>query len=435
MKQKLLLTLFLITFCFSGVALLAQSAIIDPNFVQIPKVASLPSCVVADKGKAVFNNTDNKMYYCDGMAWQSMAANSTTTPPTGNPGFGNWNECLMPNITDYQPLIIQEGETYANYNFTISGDWAVIHVNRPSNSNLNARLMFYKINGNSWEHYETILEPATSNGYGQVDMFNNILIVGDFDANHFYEFDGNNWILKQTLNSSFLGTKVSIDNGVAISGTNNNVTILSNQFVNNNWQIVFQEAIFGVNSNINAVDISGDFAVVSTNNRVIIYQDQYQGGQYSFNAIQEIFGNSTSISILGYNLIIGNSLENGVDINFNSINQSGQAVLYEYKNGTFIFIQVFSDSNANTGEQFGISVKLSGDYLLISAIGKKNVPIGYGISASFLYKKQQNLYVKIETILNPTFSNMGSNCDIDGVSKRFAIGNYIKQLIFGKVKF
>jgi hypothetical protein len=58
----------------------AQSASIDPNYVQIPKVSALPGCVVADKGKTVYNNTDNKMYYCNGTAWQSMTPAASAGP-------------------------------------------------------------------------------------------------------------------------------------------------------------------------------------------------------------------------------------------------------------------------------------------------------------------------------------------------------------------
>ncbi len=67
-KIILLLSSFLVNY-FS----FAQSGTIAPNYVVIPGVATLSACTNADKGKTVFNTTNNKMFFCDGTAWQSMA--------------------------------------------------------------------------------------------------------------------------------------------------------------------------------------------------------------------------------------------------------------------------------------------------------------------------------------------------------------------------
>jgi hypothetical protein len=90
--------LYSLIFSLLAGGLFAQSATIDPNFVQIPKVAALPGCVVADKGKTVYNNTDNKMYYCNGTAWIDF---SSTGGGAGVPSTG----IVLSTENDNQNLI------------------------------------------------------------------------------------------------------------------------------------------------------------------------------------------------------------------------------------------------------------------------------------------------------------------------------------------
>jgi hypothetical protein len=73
MKKIILLSLLLNTVFLSETVLYGQSTTMAPNYVVIPGVPTLPACAIADKGKTVFNTTDNKMYFCDGTAWQGMA--------------------------------------------------------------------------------------------------------------------------------------------------------------------------------------------------------------------------------------------------------------------------------------------------------------------------------------------------------------------------
>jgi hypothetical protein len=68
--KKIIIFLVFISISIKAVA---QSSTIAPNYIVIPGVATLPGCTNTDKGKTVFNTTDNKMYFCDGTSWQSMA--------------------------------------------------------------------------------------------------------------------------------------------------------------------------------------------------------------------------------------------------------------------------------------------------------------------------------------------------------------------------
>jgi hypothetical protein len=47
----------------------AQSISIDPNSLQLPRLAVSPTCAVADKGKMIYNTTQEKVLYCNGTTW------------------------------------------------------------------------------------------------------------------------------------------------------------------------------------------------------------------------------------------------------------------------------------------------------------------------------------------------------------------------------
>lgn len=59
---------------------MAQSATILPDGIGIPKVSALPACNSTEKGKQVFNSTNNKMYFCNGSSWQEMTGGGFALP-------------------------------------------------------------------------------------------------------------------------------------------------------------------------------------------------------------------------------------------------------------------------------------------------------------------------------------------------------------------
>ncbi|RYU94454.1 hypothetical protein [Emticicia agri] len=62
---------------------LAQSGIILPNSIDLPKVTALATCGITEKGKMVYRITDNKAYYCNGTAWQEMTGGGFNLPYSG----------------------------------------------------------------------------------------------------------------------------------------------------------------------------------------------------------------------------------------------------------------------------------------------------------------------------------------------------------------
>lgn len=78
MIKKLLLLI-----CFAApIWSMAQSTTILPDAIGMPKVSVLPVCNTSEKGKQVFNSTDNKMYFCNGTYWQEMTGGGFTLPYT-----------------------------------------------------------------------------------------------------------------------------------------------------------------------------------------------------------------------------------------------------------------------------------------------------------------------------------------------------------------
>jgi hypothetical protein len=79
-KNKIMKSTFLtLALVFCSLYGFSQSVFrLDANGLGIPQFTTNPSFTVADKGKLIFNTTDNKLYYCDGTAW--IAPTATPAP-------------------------------------------------------------------------------------------------------------------------------------------------------------------------------------------------------------------------------------------------------------------------------------------------------------------------------------------------------------------
>lgn len=72
---------FILLFILSApVITLAQSALMLPNGIDLPKVTTLTACTNTEKGRIVFNSSDSKAYYCNGLNWQEMTGGGFTLP-------------------------------------------------------------------------------------------------------------------------------------------------------------------------------------------------------------------------------------------------------------------------------------------------------------------------------------------------------------------
>lgn len=78
-------------------SIFAQSISLDPNSLQLPRLAVSPTCAVADKGKMIYNTSQEKVLYCNGTTW--------IDPTTGgvpnnwvNAGYNSYLSNLIGNV-------------------------------------------------------------------------------------------------------------------------------------------------------------------------------------------------------------------------------------------------------------------------------------------------------------------------------------------------
>jgi hypothetical protein len=97
----------LCSLCFI-VAVSAQSVILSPGALDLPRVTSLSTCNASTKGRMVYNTTDNRMYYCNGTAW----INTEVAGPQSEPAFSAYNS----GDVNYTAVDFQPGVTLVPFN-------------------------------------------------------------------------------------------------------------------------------------------------------------------------------------------------------------------------------------------------------------------------------------------------------------------------------
>jgi hypothetical protein len=119
MKKLILISILYSPFGGWGAFAQTQNTVIDPNFVQIPRLSTAPTCATNDKGKLYFNNTDNKMYFCNGSAWVDFSNGGFTLPYSG---IGNSNSTLFDlfNSTTSSAPTAQFGSTGTGFTVKVN---------------------------------------------------------------------------------------------------------------------------------------------------------------------------------------------------------------------------------------------------------------------------------------------------------------------------
>ncbi len=113
-------TIFTIGFLLFIGSAFAQSVTINPAALDLPRVASLPSCSASTKGRMVYNTTDNKMYYCNGTAWiNTEIAGSQNAPAFSATDLGDLN--IQVSGTTYVPFITETYDLGGNFNTNTAG--------------------------------------------------------------------------------------------------------------------------------------------------------------------------------------------------------------------------------------------------------------------------------------------------------------------------
>jgi hypothetical protein len=128
-------------------------------------------------------------------------------------------------------------------------------------------------------------------------------------------------------------------------------------------------------------------------------------------AAQDNFGSSVSIS--GNYAIVGAF---GDDVGSN-LNQ-GSASIYQYTGSNWIFMQKITDASGAAGDNFGISVSISGNYAIIGA-WKDDGILGVDQGSASIYELSAGSWVLKNKITDP----LGAADDAFGVSVSIS-GNY-----------
>ena len=303
-----------------------------------------------------------------------------------------------------QKLTASDGaaDDYFGHSVCIDGDTVVVGAGEDdvgANANQGSAYVFVR-SGTTWQQQQklTAIDGATIDQFGiSVSISGNTTVVGAFGANvdrgsaYVFVRSGTTWMHQQQLIASDGDASDAFGVSVAISG--DTVVVGANQddvganlhqgsayvFVRSGatwWQQQKLTAIDGVANRVfgSSVAISGDTAIVgSASDQVFPVLGLYPGSAYAFvrtgtswsqqkltasdGAFQDLFGASVAIS--GATVVVGASYDD-VGASFD------QGSAYLFTCGRTEQTEVLADDGA-TGDEFGSSVSVSGDTVVVGA--------------------------------------------------------------------
>jgi FG-GAP repeat len=392
------------------------------------------------------------------MQWTEAKSN-------GGVGFGSWGDCTTNNISEYNPVTDASGAANdkSGSSVAISGNYAIVGAPLDDiGANIDqGSISLYQYNGVSWILLQKITDATGSAGdqFGiSVSISGNYANVGafldDVGANvdqgsiSIYQLSGGNWVFMQKiidatgLSGDQFGSSVSISGSYVIIGSPfvdilgrvNQGAINIFQLSGGSW-VYMVKAIDGVgqvNDNFgSSVSISGNYAIVGSP-----YKDepgnidqgdasifQLSGGAWTY--IQKITGGSagdrfgTSASISGNYLIVG--LPND-DVGSNL--DQGSVIIYQLNGSTWVPMQGITQPIISDTDNFGTSVSISGNYVIIGH-PNEGIPTIPEQGSATIYQRIGLRWNKVQYFKDPSGASldyMGSSISIDGTTKRFLIG-------------
>jgi len=248
----------------------------------------------------------------------------------------------------------------------------------------------FDFDGNNWNQTQKVTADDASAGdeFGSsVSLFDDRALIGasgvisNKGAAYLFDFDGNSWnqtkktIASDGIAGDYFGGSVSLSGNRALIGAYGYGTAYFFDFNGSNWtqsQQIFPDGTAGDNFGY-SVSLFGNRALIGANEN-----DQFSGAAYLFdfdgsnwNQTQKIvakdadiddqFGDSVSLS--GDRVLIGAS---GDDENGNA---AGAAYLFDFNGNSWHQTEKITANDAGTDDVFGSSVSLSGNRALIGASG------------------------------------------------------------------
>jgi FG-GAP repeat len=433
---------FSLIFSLLTLGLFAQSASIDPNYVQIPKVSALPGCVVADKGKTVYNNTDNKTYYCNGTAWQSMTPAASAGPGWSQTGadISNTNAGNVGVKTATAPLTALD----LGGDLSLRTGTLTLVAGLNNNVDINAdKKAVYKIAGGGLSGVQisgftggidgriiTIFNNSTTGAIQLYDESNNTnlstasnkiltgtgqsaVIYGNGSATLRYDGSKQRWTIMSSNYVDGLSTVATtvVPSTAGVAGYGSWGDCATNANLSDYNPVLPDDAID--NDQVGqSVSISGDYAAVGASNAVYIYK--LNATTSIWEQVQKISGIvntyfSSSVAIHNDQLVVGASSDG-------PLANQGSASVYQNISGVWTFQTKLFHASPGINDFFGNSVAIRGDNILVGALFDTDVA-GPGQGSASFYRKiagvwqHQIRFLSVGANLN---ENFGSSVSING---------------------
>jgi FG-GAP repeat len=429
-----------------------------------------PNGVAGTAGQVLQSNGNNT------MAWANATTNSGI-------GFGSWGDCSTNNISEYNPVADATGAAGDNFgnSVSISGNYAI--VGSPYDAiaaNLNqGSASIYQLSGGTWVLMQKITDAAgaANDNFGiSVSISGNYAIVGaysdDVGANtdqgsaSIYQLSGGTWVLMQKITDAGggagdkFGVSVSISGNFVISGAYlddvgasfNQGSVSIYQLSGGTWVLMSKIiGVIGVGDDYFGVSVSiqGNYAIVGASGddvggnfdqgSISIYQ--LIGGAWVFmNLITDATGASgdnfgTSVSISGNYAIVGASND---DVGANT--NQGSASIYQLSSGTWVQMAKITDASGTINDFFGASVSIQGNYAIVGTY-LDDVGASYNQGSATIYQRVGLGWQKLQYVTDPGGNEgdyFGIAVGIDETNKRFIIGAFgygsgSGKVVFGKV--
>lgn len=303
--------------------------------------------------------------------------------------------------------------------------------------------------GSGWNHLADLIpnDPQAFHHFGfRVAMEDSLVVATVFDDNAaalVFERIANEWVETASLN---VGGRVAVSNGRIASGAPTAGGVLAiYEKQGGQWaevQILTPETKFDDQYG-HAVDIDGDLIAVGNNVDDTLGNDsgsvwihEWDGSRWS-DGLELTAGDGQSLDYLGNSVSIdGNRVLAGAKgANVNGEVDAGAAYLFEKLDGAWVETAKFFAPDGLAESDFGESVCIEGDQILIGAPRASNVD-GVRSGAAYLFREVDGSWVfeqKIDRHL-PAGSSFGMAVDLeDGAGVATASGWWSNQLTGGLV--
>ncbi len=414
------------------------------------------------------------------MVWANAATGEESV------GAGTWGDCSVNGITAFQPVANESGTTQDRFGrcVAISGDFAIVGAtldNEGVGLFDNGSATIFKRNSITgiWESQGKLVNPAAaSNDFfgSSVAISGDYAIVGaewdnsdDLNLSH----SGSATIFKRNTTSGVwesqgklvnpaaaandnFGNSVSISGDFAIVGAasddegaglvnSGSATIFKRNTVTGVWEsqgkLVNAAAVASDNFG-HSVGIFGDYAIVGApydeegagldmNGTATIFKRNAITGAWEsqgklvspYAATGDYFGYSVAIS--GDYAIIGVISD---DEESAGLSNNGSAIIFKRNiaSGIWQFQGKLLNPGAASDDSFGNSVAISGDYAIVGAISDDE---GVGLvnnGSATIFRRAANVWLPVQKFIKPyggSSDDFGRSVNIDGLTHRFLVGS------------